>query len=310
MTICKTAYDTHACMGFVLKKIVDSIERAYVSGRLSSLDAPGATNGPVNCILTVENDIGQIPAFAHPILITNPAKAQQLVIDLRPFGTYDTAQAGFKIRNQIDYKLHTYRAKLNDIWIRQNPNLIRDISKLPLSIFASWVSEAVSRRFALDPREQMNLAIFTAIFYMSQFTDRTSSDILEEREKLRLVNAISTTLRIKAQDVLVILDKVDVVPSVTSYCLMAEEITGSIRLRELNVGLLFSIMGSSWSSNAKELVSVALEHPPTWIAILMAACTERMFKNSGIARLIERQGKDAPTDILRPVLALLNSNEY
>ena len=48
----------------------------------------------------------------------------------------------------------------------------------------------------------------------------------------------------------------------------------------------------SWfGSNAKEILAVALEHPPTWYAIVFSSLEERTYKNSMIARVAERFGK-------------------
>jgi hypothetical protein len=54
------------------------------------------------------------------------------------------------------------------------------------------------------------------------------------------------------------------------------------------------------------MVAVALEHPPTWIAILISAFTERSFKNSQISKLTERSNYKRDGDnFVRAVSKLL-----
>jgi hypothetical protein len=280
MSIFRTAYDTTACVGYQLSKTSTAINAAYYDG---SVDRIPDTN--IRSIVGGSALANNVPAFAHPLLV-DIDNNKLLFIDARSYGKIDINSNSFKVRNETEYNLLVTRAKLNEVWIKDNPLWLRDISYIPMSIFSSWVSESIGRRFALDPREQFNLAILAAIFYNSLFTDEAE---ITEHEKLRLINSISRSIHASATDVMEIVDKISIINNVFEYCSHAEEISGSIRLKELNPGILYSILGNTWfGTNAKEMVAVALEHPPTWIAILISAFTERSFKNSQISKLTER----------------------
>jgi hypothetical protein len=304
MTIAKTAYDTTACVGYNLSKTVSAIEAAYSEGSVQIVPLTNIKQVVGGTALS-----NNIPAFSHPLItIVHNREIGDMFIDVRSFGVFDNVNQVFKVRNDIDYKLMVARAKLNYLWVEENQVQLRDVSNAPMAIFASWISEAIGRRFALDPREQFNLGILAAIFYNSQFTNETE---FNERDKLRSINAITRALRASAQDVIDILDKVSLVKSVTEFCALSEEVTGSIRLKELNVGILFSIMGGTWfGTNAKEMVAVAIEHPPTWLAILLASFTERTFRNSQIAKLTERNSfRQSGEDFVRATLNLIKTIE-
>lgn len=303
MTILKTAYDTVATQGFVLTKTTDALLVALTHGHLAVVpESP-----MIKLVEGGASVVDAVPAFAHPLYIAADKDGEQdyLFVDMRQFGKWAQDQMTFVVRNQIEYQLALHRAKLNAIWIKESPTLLRDVSPLPMSAFASWISEAVAKRYALDPREQFNLLILAALFYSSQFRDGAA---LEEQDKLRLVGSIAKSLKASAQDVLAIVDQIEVMSSINDFCQYAGRVTGSIRLHELNTGVLISIVGSSWfGTNAKEMVAVALEHPPTWLAILMAAISERSYKNSPIAKLLERGTyRDSAQNYLRAVLNLQN----
>jgi hypothetical protein len=298
MSIFRTAYDTTACVGYQLSKTSTAINAAYYDGsvyRIPDTNIRSITGGSALA--------NNVPAFAHPLLV-DIDNNKLLFIDARSYGKIDINSDSFKVRNETEYNLLVTRAKLNEIWIKDNPLWLRDISYIPMSIFSSWISESIGRRFALDPREQFNLAILAAIFYNSLFTDEAE---ITEHEKLRLINSISRSIHASTTDVMEIIDKVSVVNNVFEYCSHAEEISGSIRLKELNPGILYSILGNTWfGTNAKEMVAVALEHPPTWIAILISAFTERSFKNSQISKLTERSNYKRDGDnFVRAVSKLL-----
>lgn len=296
MSVYKTAYDTIACKEFVLTKITHGLKQANVNGQLTA----------VSRIFTVEGGSAQvdaIPSFAHPVLI-NEENIYALAIDVRTFGKFDQHQQHFVIRNLTEYNLAVYRAKLNYIWIEDSTTLLRDISPVCMGLFSSWISEAVAKRFALNPREQLDLSILAAVYYNSLFHDK---DELEENDKVRLATTIGKAVKSSAQDVFNIVDKISVIHTVRDFCTTAGAVTGSIRLHELNTGVLFAIMGGTWfGTNSREMVAVALEHPPTWIAILLSAYTERSFSASPIGKLCERgSNKDAGKNFVLAVQNLL-----
>lgn len=306
MTIRKTAYEATACLGFLINKTKEALEEAMINGWLGWLEDN-------HSVRTVEQSTGgtnTIPSFSHPMIFkkepidpSDDAAKFISIIDIRPFGRYENGN--YNVKNSTEYNLMVLRGQLNSIWVNRNTSLLRDVSSMPIGIYASWVSESVARRFALDPREQMNLAILAAIFYNSCFTDEEKE--LEEREKQRLAVLISKAIRVKSEDVFAIMDQVSVIKDITEFCKIAPDVVESIRLKELNTGLLFSILGGTWfGANAKEMIAVAIEHPPTWIAILFAAFSERTYKNSGITRIAERSSfREAGKDFTKAVSRLV-----
>ena len=300
MSINKTAYNTLACNGYVLEKINESIKAAFFSGQIPPVE--GYSN--IRIIEGGSSVANDIPAFVHPILIETTKDNFDLFTDVRHFGKWDNDQNVFRIRNEVEYNLAIHRSKLNSIWINENPNILRDISQTPMAVFASWISEAVGKRFALDPKEQFDLGILAAIFYLSQFTNES---VVDERDKLRMIGNITKTLRASAKDVLAIVDKIPYVSDVIHFCNCAEEITGSIRLKEMNVGVLYSILANTWYGvNSKEMITAAIEHPPTWITILLFTFNERSYRNSQIAKITERSTfRDIGKDFVRATLNLL-----
>lgn len=304
MTIRKTAYETTACQGFLIHKTKDALEEAIINGWLNWLDDS-------NMVRTVDqyNPTSSIPNFSHPIVFDNKnnvnddARKYFSVVDIRPFGR--AGVNGYEVKNSTEYNLTILRGRLNSVWVNRNTSLLRDISAMPIGVYASWISESVSRRFALDPREQMNLAILSAIFYNSCFTDEDKE--LDEREKQRLTVLISKSCRVRAEDIFPIIDQVSVIKDINHFCQIASDVVESVRLKELNTGVLFSILGGTWfGTNAKEMIAAAVEHPPTWLAVLFAAFSERTFKNSGITRIVERSSfRDAGKDFTKAIARLV-----
>jgi hypothetical protein len=252
-----TAYDTTQCSGYVLDRLEMSLKAALVAGALSSANEAGT-------ILQVQG--GQpladaVPEFAHPWAIESEhthAQERTIVFDARPFGAFDRLHWQFVVRNEIEYRLQMRSVQLNDIWVNDDPALLRDVSPVAMSLFASWVSENVARRFALDPREQLNLAIFAAIHYLSLFLD---DDAIDTGTRMKLAMQVSRALRCPAEEVLTMLEKLpNLNPGITAFCEAAADATGSVRLQQFNPGILISIVKGTWFGiNAAEMLAVA--HP-------------------------------------------------
>jgi hypothetical protein len=309
MSVFKTAYDTHACNGFQMKKVEDAIKVAAADGQLTNLEGTR--------VYMVEGGASvaeAVPPFAHPIMVERGGSHDtMIVVDVRPFGRFDEAQWKFKVRNDIEYKLALQRAQLTDLWVSRSPAILQNVSPLPLALFSGWFSENVAKRYALDPGDQYKLAIYAAVYYLSLFRD---SGTFDDNEKAKTAAAVSRALRVSAQDVMGALDEIsELIPTdgngnlsiagIVQFCGLISKI--SIRLKDFNAGVLYSILGGTWYGyNAKEVAAVALEHPPTWMALLVAAFYERTFKHSGITKMVERRSHRTDGDVyVRAVLNLL-----
>lgn len=287
MTIFKTAYDTQACQGFVMEPILQAIRKAVIMGSVGI-----HPDAPFYQITASSSGEIAIPGFAHPLLYPDdgPHKPEpRLVVDMRPYGRYDMAQQNFVVRAVSDHTIASVRGRLNHLWLNEPVELLRDLSTFPLTVFVEWVAKNVGKRLGLDAREERDLSILTAVFYLSCFNDNQE---MTERDQQGIGRVVSRAVRgAQANDVFAVIDKLNgcFLPSIKHFCEAAKEVTSSVRLNELNVGLLFQLLGGSWYNNGREMVAVALEHPPTWIALLLAAVTDRSYHGTGLARLVERE---------------------
>jgi hypothetical protein len=73
--------------------------------------------------------------------------------------------------------------------------------------------------------------------------------------------------------------------------------------------MLITLTGQSWFGlNAKEILAIALEHPPTWTTIVHHALQERTYRNSVIAKLAERYIKGSNRTDFINAMALFQDN--
>ncbi len=307
MSVYNTAYDTTILATTRMQKTVDAIKEARLRDWLSSSDS----------VLRVESTVGAsaaVPAFNHPLYIgqhsvdvlkSSPDQQLEafLAVDVRPTGRYDSVQDKFIVTNSTAYLGRLYRASLTSIWLTQGPNAIRNITPMAMGVYAAWIAETVGFRYGLDPKARYDLTILAAIFYASNHVE--GLEFPKDQEN-RQIAGIANALKFSINDVMEVYNNVKLINSIEDFCTKAKSYLNNVRLTELNSGVFLAIMYSTWfGADSKENVGVALEHPPTWIAILMEAYSNTMMKKSKIAIICERrQYKDGLELLMRSVHTL------
>jgi hypothetical protein len=312
MSIFKTAYDTTVGSGFVTNKIELTIKESIIKDYLQGISGGVSNNLDIKPIFLANSVIseGNIPYFSHPLLIEDIHQQKYLCIDVRQFvknNRDNSINIGtFNIKNESEFNLAKSRLALNLIWLTQRPETIRDISHLPNAIFSSWISEGIANRFSLDPKDQMTLAIITSFYYQSLFTE-FNTFIEEDRQKF--VNSIIKATRAPAKMVFEVTDKIQKISNINDFCSACKSILENPRIENLNAGILITILGNSWfGMSAKELLAVSLEHPPSWIALVNSALTERTYKKSLLSRISERYaGNKGGNDFIKAFESLVDT---
>lgn len=310
-----TAYDTTVGASIITKDVEETINEAYIRGYgysenlnlITSLEIiPSFITG-----LTGYED--KVPFFAHPMIISLKAgvkKGQQfLATDVRPFVNKGSLHggSGMVIRNATEFNFTKMRAIMNLAWLTNQDAFIKNNLGFAGTLFAAWLSEGISKRFALDPRDQLMLSIVSHFYYQSLFYDKAVFD--DQDKQLFAIHTIKAT---KAPSAMVfeVFDKLSSMSNIHDYCENVKLVLENVRLKDLNPGLLISSVSNSWFGlNSKEIIAVSLEHPPTWVSICYVALLERTFKNTTIARMAERYAKNgAGAEFLKSITQLAVSN--
>lgn len=316
MSIFKTAYDTTVGKSFVMSKVDNGLREAIIKDYIENNNYDIQKIGDLSPILITNRDKSEanIPYFSHPYLLemkeSRDHKTDYLCSDVRSYVTYTQSvnpENNLHIRNKMEFDLAKIRLILNMIWLSDRPRTLRDISPVPLIVFCSWISEGVSRRFALDPRDQLNLSIIAGIYYFSLFNE---SDTFTEDDVLRVTGAVIKATKAPSKDVISIFDRVEKLGNVKDFCATVRNILENPRLDDFNEGLLISILSGSWfGTNAKEMLAISLEHPPTWIAVVYSSLVERSFKNSVIAKISDRYAlAKGGNDFTRSLISVIKSH--
>jgi hypothetical protein len=320
MSIKQTAYDTIACSGFKTSDILNSLTEAKIQKSLNIKNHDSKRTDlkfKYNLVQGGNTPSDSIRFFGHPILFNTGEKdnhginIKELAVDVRNFGKWYQPTEEFVVRNRPEYKWNIQRLILNQYWLVEKPELLRDISILPASVYSCLISECITRRFALNPLEQSIVSILSCYFYFCSFTNSKEFD---EFEYTKLVSSIARATKLDAQfifDTLEYLDK-KVLNSLEDLTKEIKDKTQNISLKDLNTGILFAICCNTWfGNNAREVLAVGLEHPPTWIMIVYASINESTFKKSVLSKISERFDKrDSGDNFIKSLNVILSDEEF
>lgn len=314
MSFFRTAYDTTVGQGYPVGKIKAAINESIVRDMIqhvTELRDP-ITNGLFGSYVSgFYQSEANIPFFLHPLYLESEIKDENyLFVDIRSVitkhGTQFFDNDAYRIRNKMEYDLLRSRLILNYIWLTKRPQMLRDISFVCAGVYSSWISEGISRRFALDPLDQLKITVLSAIFYYTLFMDRPNFD---DDEYNWVVGAVMKATKAPSKLVMEILDAVKGFKNLKDFCEKIKEVLDNPRLQDLNEGLMISILGTSWfGTGSKEILGVSLEHPPTWIAVLYSAFVDRSYKNAVISKIAERySGSKGGADFIRSCVSIFES---
>lgn len=292
------SYQTTVGSALITTPIVNRLRVSMAQDGLDrvSLDVQKSGDTSAAFVLGQTSSEADIPPFSHPIVVLTPRQEKVLCTDMRFYVTKSIDSENFEdsIRNRTEYNFAKSRSILNLLWITGRGSELKNSLQFAGVVYAELISQAIARNYSLDFRDKTAVSIATHFFYQALFTTDTEFD--EEARQKMAVHTIKAT-KAPSEMVTEVFNKIGAISNIRDYCKMVSEVTESVRLKDFNLAILLTIMKNSWfGTNAKEIITVALEHPPTWCAIVYSALTERTFKNSSVANMAVAHGKRGASD--------------
>lgn len=280
----KTPYDTLVCKHFSnqIDKIKVNLTEAIISGDLQY--------DSVNEIHYVTNRNKNIKPFSHPVTLTIPSRKDQLfiVVDTRGLTTLNEDTGIF--RKTPDFEYQTVRATLmRKVWLSGNTTDLLNTGDLNLKLYSHLIAETLSRRLNLDTTTTDQIKIITAFHYICLHHENRD---LNEDTLLKDAKRISRCVFAPIQEVMDIIQQLGSINDTNALCRALALQTQSVRLEKISPGIIFSMLGGIWfGANSNEQSAVALEHPPTFVAMVYMCVNNRSYRKTVLAQLAERLDK-------------------
>ena len=285
----ETAYDTST--GRLIPnvdKITNAIRKWFIetNGQMQNMGVR-QTGIYQCCFITGRLPEDQnVPLFIHPVVVEHKGM-KYLVTDMRMYFSQGTETQ--QIKNLTEYNFAKSKAVLGALWLANKENEIRVGLRFAADVFSSWLSETISKNYNLDFGDQLHLRILIHFYYLNLFHRQPTVD--EETRQGWAVHTIKAT-KADSKTVFAVFDQLEKMESMEDLCKAAKSVIKNTALFNFNPAVLLTLVRSAWFGNyAKENITVALEFPPVWCAIVYSAISERTYKSSTIYRYVEKLGK-------------------
>jgi hypothetical protein len=293
-------YQTTPCKAYDLTAIVREVIAERIDGKLISNHPQIEMVGPLS---------PAVPIFTQPLTIFefgDRKSKPDLVFDARSILRINRGgSTPYTVSNFVDMELQETRASLQLYWQNKDSSktdLLRS-GDLPAITFVNWISRSVSGKLGFDPEQQMVLAVVTAYYYSNLYYGPQE---FNDNVKLKIAQSIARWTRIPADKVLEITDKLGYLNDIKEYISAVKSCLDSTRVDHLDLGFLYTMLGGSWlSNNGRETVCVALEHPPTFLSLVLASLNSRSYRNAMLAKVVlmaVKGGND--NDFVRSIASL------
>jgi hypothetical protein len=279
-------YQTSLLRGYPVKKLTDQLEVHFIHENLKPVSLhmrDGSTDEELNgAVYEIDPGTKDIDPLLAPLMIET-RQGKKVVIDSR--ATKRERRDGPPVISApADHRFALREAVLTYLWAVEGPEHFSQLGILPIRVYARWLSEGITRRLALDPLDQLRISIMAAFYYMSSFRDMSGED--SDTVKLGFANLISRALSVSVEEVLKRIMPVGQLTDLNSLITAIKDADGaSVRMESLNVGLVYTVMGSCWyGAHAKNIVARSMEYPPTFLTMLMTAFSDRTYHSSYFAK--------------------------
>lgn len=245
-----------------------------------------------------------IKPFAFPIVIKHPADYTKRVLvvgDGRPFMKPDHKNGmGSKVVNTMEMMLLGTMMKLTGRWVAGEKSRLLDLGFVQQQVFSRWVSDGVSNWFELDLDQRQKLKILAAFYYQCLFHD---AENFGEIARNLMVQTAFKAAGVNNFDHRIHFEDIEHIPTFEAFIAEAKRILDTPRVDALNIGVWTKIIGGTWFGfNGREIANAALEHPPTFLAMLYVSFAQNGYRKAGLSRISENyKGPKGGLEFVRSV---------
>lgn len=320
MTILQSAYDTF--LGRVsreaIKRVVIACQDAqHNTGLLTAnyydyLSLPQEvghnTNGVYRGALVTHGSPAEalIPAFIYPVIVEDPTASAKgdtplhfLVGDARYFMAANRNSAErCRIVNQMEFELLRVQLATGMSWLADGPQKLLNMGPVMGQVYCRWLAGTIGKRFELDGTERLKARVVAAYFFQCNFIHNVA---INGQQKAAMVALACRSAGVPQVEYENLLKDVTVIESAEDFVTVLRQVLDTPRLDNFNIGLLSSVMQGTWFGfNGRELACAAIEHPPTFAALLYMSFYQNSYRNAALAQVsADFKGSKGGADFVR-----------
>lgn len=235
-------------------------------------------------------ETANIPFFRHPFAMDVQSEPLTF-IDLRPYrnSLSQNAKGEVEFVNEGAAGILFRRAILEMNWEKGAMDGFFFNIDVPLAIFSKWIGGLLKSKLTLNDAVGEKVQALVAFYYYCLHTEKNQFDT---RQRQVFTVKISRILNIPYQRLESWFEPLDYMANLEDLCVALAKYGNSLSLKRIDHRVIWGLVATSWFGGAdvRELLTVSLEYPPTFIAMIYAACAgEKLYRKAFLSQLIEKE---------------------
>ena len=249
-------------------------------------NTPNAKDTKVRMVIVKDNDLRP---FYHPVIL----KGNDVFIDARTYTKVDR-DGGYKVTNETEFDLATMRAELELIWQGDGRYALNNLKTVPGQYYVKWFAQAYTFLYNLSPANYMKVSIASGLYFFCQFLTPEEWD---DDTVNKAVSFISRVTGAPATMVAEYVDFIKYIPSATFFVELLRNLVSDGTFDKLDTRVHYNIISNGWRGvHGKEVGMLASDYPPAFMASVVAAATDRSFRNTPLQVTIDMTKKSIDSD--------------
>ena len=156
-----------------------------------------------------------------------------------------------------------------------------------------------------DFKDLTTIKTLCGLYYLSLFDQPRDWDKHYTANALLQLTQVLKIPSVFAKEVILDIEKP--LTDIQSLVDIIKEKTDNVRLDTLTPGVLLTIISSTWfGNNHAEILAIALEHPPTFVALVYTAINDNLFKRVGFSQIVQNTLKSESRNVSVRIQELLS----
>lgn len=302
-------YQTTICSMYTkLDQLLSKVRRAALDLEFPAVKTPANYTLNNAHFVTPRQEHEDIPTFTQYINIGEP-NHPNLLIDSRQYMKYDDKTGLYRINGVNDWSFQCVRMALNLQLLKSDETIFSRLGDLPAKVFHRWVSGALITKYNLDLQSQMALFVISAYYFYAMCNYELQAPDVTARTQFAPI--ISRITGVPPDFVLDVIETVGPLKNASdlAYALSTKSLQG--RTGELKFTDLYLLLANSWQGvNGRENSGVALEHMPTFIAMVYMGIADRSYRRTVITQRAESLARGQDLRIFTDLVFKLVNAQY
>lgn len=274
-------YDTMICQHYKSAAITQSLHRVKITDPYPVLTTPMGNVVRNACFVPPKSNYDDIAGFTQCVDI-GTTQDPLWVLDARPYMRWDRREDSYRLVAENDFAFQCVRLALTQVAQTGDRAAFYRLGDLPGKAFIRWLGQALSQRFNLSLEHQIRVAVIIGFYYYTQMSKSLHLEgeklILRAKHVARLTGVLPSVALELGEQLGNLATGTDLAQQLAAH-------SGSVRLQGLKFTDLYTIVSASWIGvHARENVGVALEHIPTWVAMVYASLDEKSYRKTIISQ--------------------------